>query len=88
MITNTLNTTNRKVLKQRAAKAFVNLTIRKIVIQLIVTFSNILLARLLFPADFGIFATISFVIIIALVFTDIGLGSALIAKEKSIRKID
>ena len=88
MITNTLNTTNRKVLKQRAVKAFVNLTIRKIVIQLIVTFSNILLARLLFPADFGIFATISFVIIIALVFTDIGLGSALIVKEKSIRKIE
>lgn len=43
---------------------------------------TIVLARLLEPSDFGLIAMIMVVVMIALVFTDVGLGSALIQRRR------
>lgn len=72
-------------LKKKATTGAVVLGGKRVVIQVIYTVSNIFLARLLFPADFGTFAIITFVSIFFTVFTDLGLGPALIQKKAKLR---
>ena len=43
---------------------------------------TIVLARLLEPSDFGLIAMIMVIVMVALVFTDVGLGSALIQRRR------
>jgi len=43
---------------------------------------TIILARLLEPSDFGLIAMVMVVVMIAMIFTDVGLGSALIQRRK------
>lgn len=58
------------------------LALKRIITQIISTVSNLVLARLLFPADFGSFAIIQFLISIFWLFADIGLAKALVQREK------
>lgn len=72
-------------LKKILIKGIGWLILKRIVIQIILTVSNIFLVRLLFPADFGKFAILQFIANFIFLFADIGLGRALVVKA---RKID
>lgn len=72
------------ILKKKAFEAVIALGIKRVIVQAIFTISNIFLARLLFPADFGMFAIVTMVGSIFSVFADIGLGPALIQKKDKI----
>src|SRR3990167_10586232 len=78
----------KETLAQKAALAGVVLVIKRVILQFIFTISNIFLARLLFPADFGTFAIVSSVIILFNVFSDLGLTPALIQKKAKLNKSD
>ena len=69
-------------LKSKGIKAFIWDLGGKLLIQGIGFIITIILARLLEPSDFGLIAMIMVVIGIAQVFTDVGLGGALIQKRK------
>lgn len=75
-------------LKRKAAFGVILLSAKRVVIQLIFTSSNIFLARLLFPADFGTFAIVSSAGAIFNVFADLGLAPALIQKKSLLKKAD
>ena len=64
------------------------LGIKRVIIQIIVTTSSILLARLLFPADFGTFAIVTFTVTFFTVFSDLGLGPSLVQKGEDISEDD
>lgn len=72
------------ILRRKAFEAVFALGAKRVIVQAIFTISNIFLARLLFPADFGMFAIVTFVGGIFSVFADIGLGLALIQKKDKI----
>lgn len=69
------------ILKKRVASGVVVLGIRKIILQLILTFTNIALARILLPEIFGIFGIISFLILTFGLVANFGMGPALIQKR-------
>ena len=72
-----------KTVKQKALKGVFTLTFRRLLLKLIDTIGIIYLARLLPQESFGIFAIISFVVFTFLsFFSDVGLGAALIQKDK------
>lgn len=79
---------DRKFLKRRATTGVFLLGGKRIITQVFISISSILLARLLFPEDFGTFATVQFVITIFSVFGDVGFGPALIQKKTKIEKSD
>ena len=58
------------------------LVIKRILTQVILTTSSLILVRVLFPQDFGTFVIIQFLITIFWVFADLGLGRALIQKKE------
>jgi len=70
---------------KKAAQGAIWLIIKRILIQVIFTTSNILLARLLFPADFGTYAIILFVGIVFSVFSDLGFGPSLIQRKDNLK---
>lgn len=76
------------IFKKQAVSSLVLLFLKRVVIQIILTVSNIILARLLFPQDFGIFALIIFIFGLLSVFTDLGLGAALIQRKESVDQKD
>lgn len=78
----------KETLAQKAALAGVVLVAKRVIVQFIFTVSNIFLARLLFPADFGTFAIVASVIILFNVFSDLGLTPALIQKKEKLNKSD
>lgn len=78
----------KETLAQKVALAGVVLVIKRVILQFIFTVSNIFLARLLFPADFGTFAIVSSVVILFNVFSDLGLIPALIQKKEKPNKSD
>lgn len=59
------------------------LVLRTVVVQLTVFGGQIALARLLVPADFGIFAIVQFALSFFVFFGDAGLGGALIQKKEA-----
>ena len=73
-------------LKKKAIAGATLLGIKRVVIQTILLISNIFLARLLFPADFGTFAMVTFVITFFTVFSDLGLGPSLVQQKDEDRK--
>lgn len=79
---------DRVYLKNRAIAGFVALSVKRVLIQAVFTVSNIFLARLLFPADFGTFAILSFINNLFLVFADIGLGPSLVQKKDEVTNAD
>lgn len=76
------------IFKKQAVSSLVFLFLKRVVIQVIFTISNIILARLLFPQDFGIFALIIFIFAVLSVFTDLGLGASLIQRKEPIDQKD
>ena len=68
-------------IREKVASGIVILGVRRALVQVIVTSSNIVLARLLAPEIFGAFAIISFLVSILGLLTSFGLGPALIQKK-------
>lgn len=58
------------------------LVLKRVFTQVILTSSNLILVRLLFPKDFGTFAILQFLVTISWVFADLGLSKALIQHYK------
>lgn len=75
-------------LKKKAARGVIFLVIKRFVLQGVFTGTNIILARLLTPEDFGAFATITFISTLLLVFTDLGLRGSLVQKKHNLEKAD
>lgn len=75
-------------LKQRAVKSTIALLIREGIIKGIGFLANIILARLLLPEVFGIYAVVCFAMAFFSIFTDVGLGAALIQKKDQIQEED
>lgn len=69
-------------LKGLAIKGVGWLVAKRLFGQVIVTSSNLILVRFLFPKDFGTFAIIQFLVTIVWVLADFGLGKALIQSSK------
>jgi O-antigen/teichoic acid export membrane protein len=66
----------------RARIGMVILAARTIVLQLLVLGANVLLARVLDPGDFGVFAIVQFVLVLSNLFGDAGLGGALVQQKE------
>ena len=75
-------------IQQKAVVGFLILIARKILLQAFYTFSNIFLARLLFPTDFGIYAIIGSIGSIFLAFSDIGLAAAMVQKKRIVSNLE
>jgi PST family polysaccharide transporter len=75
-----------EVLSQRAVRGSTLLLARKFVLRGISYIVSILLARLLAPEIFGLFAIINFIITFFQYFSDIGFGASLIQKKKISKK--
>lgn len=73
---------NAQTLKARAVRGTFVLGIRKFALRGLSYVGFLVLARVLTPADFGTFAIVNFFITFLGFFSDIGLGAALIQKEK------
>lgn len=71
-----------EVLKKRAVRGSFILLARKFFLRFLSFLGSVLLARLLLPEIFGIFAIVSFIVTFFQNFADVGLGAALIQKEK------
>lgn len=72
-----------ELLKKKAVRGIFTLTFRRLLLKVIDTVGIIYLARLLSQESFGIFGIISFVVFTFLsFFSDVGLGAALIQKDK------
>lgn len=69
-------------LKKQGTKAFLWDFFGKIARHGTTFIVTIVLARLLEPSDFGLIAMIMVIVMVALVFTDVGLGSALIQRRR------
>ena len=57
------------------------LGVKRILTQVIQTGSSLILVRLLFPSEFGIFAIISFIVTLSWSFADLGLSRALVQRK-------
>lgn len=75
-------------LKHRVVKSLLALFVREGIIKAIGFLANILLARLLLPEIFGIYAVVCFVMAFFSIFTDVGLGAALIQKKEEVGEED
>jgi|SRR3990167_1791560 len=73
---------------RKAIVGFLILVIRKVLLQAVYTVSNIFLARLLFPTDFGVYAIIGSIGSIFLVFSDIGLAAAIVQKKGIVSNLE
>lgn len=83
-----MSTNQKETLSKRATLGAVTLGIKRVIIQAIYTISNIFLARLLFPQDFGTFAIVIFAVTFFTVFSDLGLGPSLVQKKEKLGKKD
>lgn len=79
---------DREVLKKRAIEAGFVLAVKRVIVQFIFTLSNIFLARLLFPEDFGVAAILGFINNLFIVFSDIGFGPSLVQKKDQVDRND
>jgi O-antigen/teichoic acid export membrane protein len=69
---------NRTTIGVKAARGAAALGVRQILVHGMNALTGIVLARLLSPSDFGIFAIITFVLTFLIAFGDVGLGASLI----------
>lgn len=65
-----------------AIRGVVWLSVRRIITQIIITISNLILVRVLFPGDFGKYAIVQFIVTLAWVFADLGFGRALVQRKE------
>jgi PST family polysaccharide transporter len=72
-------------IKKRASVGIISVSLRTAVTKLISFIGSIILARLLIPEDFGIFAIVSFIVTFFGTFADVGIGASLIRKS-TVRK--
>lgn len=70
-------------LKRRAVRGVLFLILRTAVIQLCVGVGMVVLARVLTPADFGVYAILQFALTFFQFFGDVGLGAALVRKQEA-----
>ena len=75
-------------ISHRAVSGVMVLTLRKFFLQAFSYIGSIVLARLLVPEIFGIFAIVSFIINFFAFFSDVGLGAALIQKKEKLTQKD
>lgn len=75
-------------LKTKSLKGIRELIKRQVLIRLIYLAANIILARLLAPQIFGVFAIVSFVVQFFSTFGDVGIGAALIQKKGELSQIE
>ncbi|MFA5771220.1 MAG: oligosaccharide flippase family protein [Thermoplasmata archaeon] len=68
-------------IKKRASIGVMSLILRTGILKIISFIGSIILARLLIPADFGIYAIVSFIVTFFGTFTNAGLGASLIRKS-------
>lgn len=59
------------------------LVVKRVVTQILLTGANLILVRLLFPSDFGAFAIVNTVVTLFWVFSDLGLGKALVQRRQT-----
>lgn len=79
---------DREILKKRAIEAGLVLASKRVIVQVVFTLSNVFLARLLFPEDFGVAAILGFTNTLFVVFSDLGLGPSLVQKKEKVDKDD
>lgn len=77
-----------QVLAQRAVSGAASLVSRKILLRGFSYITTVILARILTPEIFGVFAIVSFILTFFSFFSDIGLGAALIQKKESVTQKD
>ncbi|RJR15334.1 hypothetical protein C4579_02610 [Candidatus Microgenomates bacterium] len=75
-----------QVFGTQVARGMVLQGVRRVIIQVIITFSNVILARLLTPGDFGTFAIISYLVMTVGLLGNFGLGQAIVQQQKSLTK--
>jgi len=75
-------------ISHRAVSGVMVLTVRKFLLKAVNYLGSIILARLLLPEIFGIFAIVSFIITFFGFFSDVGLGAALIQKKDKLSPKD
>lgn len=69
-------------IKVRLASGAAFLSLRRVIFQIVLTASNIILARILAPEVFGSYAIISFLVSFVAIFTTIGLSPAIVQSKK------
>ena len=74
------------LLKKKAVSGVFFLGLRRIILQILLTGSNIILARLLFPKVFGTFAIAFGIVNLCGIFSTLGLGEALLQKKEEPKK--
>jgi len=75
-------------ISRRAVSGVMVLTVRKFLLKAVNYLGSIILARLLLPEIFGVFAIVSFIITFFGFFSDVGLGAALIQKKDKLSPKD
>lgn len=70
-------------LKRRAQIGMIALAVRSVMQNLVILVTNVYLARLLAPADYGIFGMLQFAVSFFKLVGDTGLGAALIQKDEA-----
>src|SRR3990167_5822121 len=77
-----------ETLKKNAVSGVVVLAVRRISVQLIQTLSTIILARILFPETFGVFAIMVFIVEFLANLPSSGFMAAIIQKKEKIKQAD
>jgi PST family polysaccharide transporter len=75
-----------QALKKKSLNSIGTLICRQFVTKIIYLVANIVLARMLAPQVFGVFAIVSFVVQFFSVFGDVGIGAALIQKKDELSR--
>lgn len=75
---------NKNLFKANAISGFSTLLIREFILKFLSFAGQIVLARLLIPEDFGVYAIIVFLISFIGLFSDVGLSLAIIQKKKDV----
>lgn len=75
-------------LKRQAASALILLSFKRFFLQIVYTVSNVILARILFPSDFGTFGVIASLGTVLTLLTDVGLVLAIIQKKEKLKETD
>jgi len=73
-------------LKKKSIAGMAALFVRQILVKVIFFIGNIILARILAPEIFGIYAIVNFVVTFFSTFGDVGIGAALIQKKGELSK--
>lgn len=74
--------------KRLAVRGVAALAIRTMGVRLMTFTGNVLLARLLAPKTFGLFAIVNFIVAIASFLADLGIGAALIQRKEELTEED